>query len=109
MNKPKPTTTDEFQTLLPSEEGQVQYVVLNEHTLGYLYTRDQTMGVLHGSVLKGGHDWKNGDVSIVLGSDHLRKATVEDFNEYRVVVPSNFYPEPASDSAKINERTAPRP
>ena len=40
-----------------------RYVVKDEHTLGYLQEGSPYMGVLQGSVLKGGHDWKNGPVS----------------------------------------------
>jgi hypothetical protein len=60
------------------------YYVLNEHTLGYVYAaKPNSFNVLHGSVLKGGYDWKNGPVAITT-LDNLRPATVADFEEYRV-------------------------
>lgn len=66
-----------------------QYVVMNEHTLGYIQGESPNMmGVLHGSVLKGGHDWKNGPVS-TFGTS-LRPATLADFEENRVLPPSDF-------------------
>jgi len=69
------------------------YVVLNEHTLGYVQTPDtRIMGVLHGRVLRGGHDWKNGGVAVTPGIDLLRPATEEDFDAYRVMPPPNFRP-----------------
>ncbi|MGO2147708.1 MULTISPECIES: hypothetical protein [Halomonas] len=64
--------------------NDVKYVVLNEHTLGYFLGPDrQLMMVLHGLVLKGGHDWKNGSVSIG-PRDSVREATREDFVAFRV-------------------------
>lgn len=61
------------------------YYVLNENTLGYVYAEQPNrMGVLAGSVLKGGHDWRNGPVAIMPGIDKLRPATLADFDEYRV-------------------------
>lgn len=63
---------------------KAKYVVLDEHTLCYrLDSGPKTLGVLHGSVLRGGHDWKNGPVTFVHESQ-LRPATLEDFDFYRV-------------------------
>ncbi|QYY27501.1 hypothetical protein [Diaphorobacter sp. MNS-0] len=69
----------------------IRYVVKDEHTLGYLQEGSPYMGVLQGSVLKGGHDWKNGPVS-TFGAT-IRPATKEDFEAYRVALPSDFKPE----------------
>lgn len=61
-----------------------KYVVLNEHTLCYrIEGQPYHLGVLAGSVLRGGHDWKNGPVAFG-PSDTLRPATREDFETYRV-------------------------
>lgn len=60
----------------------MQYVVKNENTLGYIIN-SLTMGVLHGNVIDGGHDWKNGPVAISL-TDRLRPATLADFEHFRV-------------------------
>lgn len=68
--------------------AKIKYVVKDEHTLGYMEEGSESMGVLHGSVLKGGHDWKNGSVS-TFGSK-IRPATKEDFKEYRVSPPPDF-------------------
>lgn len=65
-----------------------KYVVMNENTLGYLQTGSSSMGVLRGSVLKGGHDWMNGPVSVEGAS--VRPATKEDFEAYRVALPADF-------------------
>lgn len=60
------------------------YHVMNENTLGFILpTQPGYLSVLHGSVLKGGHDWKNGPVPIS-SLDKLRDATLADFDEYRV-------------------------
>jgi len=65
----------------------MKYVVLNENTLGYLfeYKTLLMLGVLAGSVLKGGFDWKNGPIIIgELDKKNLRSATQKDFNFFRV-------------------------
>lgn len=67
----------------------MDYVVKNNNTLGYLIDEcPNIMGVLAGSVILGGHDWKNGPVS-TFGSD-IRRATAEDFSFFRVVIPPDF-------------------
>lgn len=71
--------------------NDVQYVVKDEHTLGYIYDAQPSwMGILAGSVLKGGHDSLGGPVHILAGYDKLRPATEQDFREFRVVPPSGF-------------------
>lgn len=75
----------------------VSYVVLDEHTLGYLLeASSQLMGVLAGSALRGGHDWKNGPVPITPGDPRIRPATLADFETFRVVPPPGF----AADAAE---------
>lgn len=60
------------------------YHVLNGHTLGYIYAQQpESFNVLHGSVVRGGHDWRNGPVAISQ-LDTLRPATLADFEDYRV-------------------------
>jgi hypothetical protein len=61
-----------------------QYVVVNENTLGYVIPGNG-VGVLAGSVLRGGADWKNGPISLNV-SDKVRPAIREDFDSYRVCV-----------------------
>jgi hypothetical protein len=62
-------------------------VVINEKTLGYMtkHTRDwfSTAGVLAGNILKGGANWRNGPIA-VLPTDHVRPATLKDFEDFRV-------------------------
>jgi hypothetical protein len=66
----------------------VKYVVLNENTLGYINEeRPNTLGVLAGSVIRGGHVWSNGPVTIVPTVDKVRPATREDLETYRVAAP----------------------
>lgn len=61
------------------------YYVMNENTLGYVQPHQpDVFGILHGSVLKGGLDDKQGFITILPGSDKLRLATLADFEEYRV-------------------------
>ena len=67
-------------------------VVYEEHTLGYFQTDTIPnvdyvyMGVLAGSVLRGGRNPMNGPVFIYmpLDRDKLRIATKEDFDFFRV-------------------------
>lgn len=68
--------------------NKTRYVVMNENTLGYIEGGGKSMGVLAGSVLKGGHSWLTGSVPVL--SQNLRDATTADFAEYRVKVPPNF-------------------
>ncbi len=66
-----------------------KYIVKDENTLGYLINETPGfMAVLQGSVHQGGHDWRNGPVSI-LGAQ-IRPATQEDFNAFRVSLPPDF-------------------
>ncbi|HDS1721705.1 hypothetical protein NPS53_09345 [Pseudomonas putida] len=66
------------------DPAQAKYVVLNEHTLCYRIEATPTMlGVLAGSVRKGGHNPLYGPVSFTPRCT-LREATQKDFDEYRV-------------------------
>lgn len=67
------------------------YAVYQENTLGYLFQLDgrNLLGILHASVLKGSSfNWLGGPISVDM--DKVRKATLQDFEEYRVSVPSDF-------------------
>ena len=62
----------------------VTYIVVNESTLCYRQEGTTFVGgVLAGSVLRGGHDWKDGPI-LLASSDHIRAATEEDFGAFRV-------------------------
>jgi hypothetical protein len=73
-----------------------RYVVKDEHTLGY-EINPTLMGVLAGSIIKGGHDWKNGPVPITPGHTKLRPAKEADFHTFRVVVPIDFKDQKADE------------
>lgn len=60
-----------------------KYFVLNENTLCYRIDGSFMVGVLAGSVLRGGHDPKNG-CTVVGELDTIRPATVADFDFFRV-------------------------
>ena len=60
-----------------------EYLVVNENTLGYRKPGSMLLGVLHASVIKGGHNWLNGPV-LLTNNDKVRPATLADFAEYRV-------------------------
>ena len=64
---------------------ETKYLVVNENCLGYAddLTRPFLLGVLQGSVARGGPDWKNGPV-FVTEQDTVRPATLQDFEDYRV-------------------------
>lgn len=71
-----------------------RYIVKGDHTLGYVLNPDfcppgyASIGVLAGSVLRGGHDWKNGPT--VAHHNELRDATPADFAAYRVLPPASL-------------------
>lgn len=70
------------------------YIVLNEHTLGYLITPG-LLGVLSGSVFSSGHNPLNGPVVISPGIDTVRPATREDFKSFRVCSIGHLDPIPS--------------
>ena len=83
------------------------YVVLNEHTLAYrLPATPNLLGVLAGSVLRGGHNPLNGSVSIS-ERDHLRPATHADFDAYRVC--SRGHLPPTDAGVPVPPSNAPTP
>jgi hypothetical protein len=60
------------------------YFVKNGNTLGYIYAETPgSFEVLHGSVILGGDDWKNGSVALS-PIDKLVPATLADFDKFRV-------------------------
>lgn len=71
-----------------------RYVVKGEHTLGYVLNPDfcapgyASIGILAGSVLRGGHDPKNGWT--VCAASEIRDATPADFAAYRVQPPRGW-------------------
>lgn len=68
----------------------VSYVVLNDNTLGYISElHPGTMGVLAGSITRGGHAWINGPVALA-SSDEIRPATNSDFGFYHIDIPPDF-------------------
>ena len=79
----------EYKTLITKEENEVlAHVVFKEHTLGYLYRLGKNLyiGILHASVLKG-CTWSILPDDILIASwefEHVREATQEDFDDYRV-------------------------
>jgi hypothetical protein len=60
-----------------------KYIVINENTLAYKIEGSPFVGVLAGSVVRGGHDPKNGSIAIS-PLDVIRQATKEDFEFYNV-------------------------
>lgn len=65
-----------------------RYVVMDEHTLGYLIPEmPYYIGILAGSVLKGGPDHTQGTSIITPGHSKVRQATLEDFATFRVMPP----------------------
>lgn len=68
-----------------------RYVVMDEHTLGYLIPEmPGYIGVLAGSVLKGGADPMQGTALITPGHTRVRQAEMEDFTNFRVMPPPCF-------------------
>jgi hypothetical protein len=70
------------------QPDHARYVVLDENTLGYLIPEmPGYVGVLAGSVLKGGRDPMNGPALISPGLTKVRQATLDDFKSFRVMPP----------------------
>lgn len=67
------------------------YAVYMENTFGYLFNMNGQpyLGILHASVLKRStFNWLGGPICVNM--NEVRKATVNDFEEYRVCVPPDF-------------------
>ncbi|WP_176043008.1 hypothetical protein [Burkholderia stabilis] len=76
------------QSELPAD---VKYVVMDENTLGYVIEgRRNIIGVLAGSVIRGGRNWLNGPAVVLPGYTRIRAATEADFDFYRTHVPYDF-------------------
>lgn len=60
-----------------------KFYVVNENTLCFKIEGDPMMGVLAGKPQLGGRNWMNGPFTVT-PSDKLRKATLQDFDFYRV-------------------------
>ncbi|VVE17895.1 MULTISPECIES: hypothetical protein [Pandoraea] len=85
-----------------TKSTNAKYVVMDEHTLGYLI--DETpnvMGVLAGSVKRRGHNPMNGPATIVHGNTRLRPANEIDFEFFRVALPSDFNADDAAGDCQI--------
>ena len=68
----------------------VRYIVVNENTLGYVDdTASSLVGVLAGSVIRGGHKFIDGPFH-VSPRDAVRSATLADFDAYRVEAPAHL-------------------
>jgi hypothetical protein len=65
--------------------NKIKLVVMNEHTLGYVFPEQpKYLHTLHSSILKGS-TYPNDGQSIYIGtSDKIRLASLVDFNEFRV-------------------------
>lgn len=71
------------------------YVVLEEHTLGYVYSDwPNHMGFLHASVLRGAtQQWGPCPISpIEVDRRQVRPAELKDFDAFRVCPPPDFKP-----------------
>ena len=73
------------------DEEVLEYIVMNEHTLGCLFKANTIfyIGVLHGSILRGGRFVWWGPLSIS-PLDNIRKATIQDFHDYNVMPPKDL-------------------
>ena len=66
---------------------KIQLVVMNEHTLGYIFPEQpQSLHILHSSVLRGS-TLPNDGQSVTIGSgDDIRLASEQDFNDFGVMM-----------------------
>mgnify|MGYP001205640134 CR=1 FL=1 len=85
--------------------SSTRYVVLNEHTLGYL--SGSMVGVLRSSVLRGApYTLEPGLVPLPRDPAAMRDATLKDFEDFRVAVPSDFgSAEPGCTAQEIQSGT----
>jgi len=64
---------------------KTQYFVFNEHTLCYQKPEMNDLGILHASVLRGSTFARlQGTFPMPMDASLLRKATLKDFEDYRV-------------------------
>lgn len=76
-----------------TNNNTVKYVVYNENTLGYMFTDDagnKRLGTLHASILKGATHNSLSDPLYLTDKDMIRRATLKDFEAYRVSLPPDF-------------------
>ncbi len=72
------------------DDHGTKYVVVNDNTLGYIQPNNPNwIGILHGSVLKGGFNDLDGPIHKSQAKT-IRPATLEDFKVYRVVPPPHL-------------------
>lgn len=68
--------------------SKTKLVVINEHTLGFIFPESKYASVLHASVLRGSPiagSFLSANEPILLGSHHkVRLASPKDFDDYRV-------------------------
>lgn len=69
--------------------GDPSFLVWNEHSLCYRIPASSCVGVLAGPVSKGGRNPLNGPF-FLSRLDRTRRATAKDFDEYRVVPPTDL-------------------
>lgn len=70
------------------------YAVYNENNLGYLFIDSdgrQRFGILRASILRGSSFNELTNPLYISSAYPLRKATVQDFDTYRVFLPCDFY------------------
>lgn len=64
---------------------KTKYYVFDEHTLCYQKPEMNDLGILHTSVLRGStFDRLQGTFPMPMDTSLLRKATLQDFHDYRV-------------------------
>ncbi len=69
---------------------KTKYIVINEHTLGYLIPEmPNYVGILKASVLKGS-TYNEQSGAVYIKYEIIRNATKKDFDEFRVCLPPDF-------------------
>lgn len=75
-------------------EAPAAYVVVNENTLGYVYSsRPDSLNILHGSILRGAVSTAQDGSRYLSPLDVVRPATIADFRAYSVEPPPDFVAE----------------
>lgn len=76
---------------MKNESEKVEYVVADEHTIGYINPeRPHYIVVLHSSILRGAIFELSPGPKLISLYSKIRPATSEDFETYRISQPKNL-------------------
>lgn len=73
------------------------FVVVDENILGYIYVEQpEYVNILASSIIRGACvTWRDGFTVLPYDATRIRVATVEDFQTFMVMPPTEYFPKPA--------------